>query len=145
MLFGGTQASPLQCIPGQQDLLQFAVHFLILDCATGLFCQRFQAGFDLAYDITQTVKVLLCLAQAIFGIGTLHLERADAGSILKESTSLLSTETECGIDQPLPDDSVRVVPDASLGEQQHNISETNLLFINQVFVFARAVTAPCNG
>src|SRR5258707_4570955 len=46
-----TQAAPLQSIPGQQDLLQFAIQLPGLDRAAGLFRSKLQARLDLTDNI----------------------------------------------------------------------------------------------
>ena len=110
----GAQAPPLQGIPGEQDFLQFARELLVLHCAARLLRQWFQTWRDLAHNIAQAFQVLLSLAQAIFGVGSLHLVGSNACRVLKQAASFFGAQTEGGIDQTLPNDCIRVVTNARL-------------------------------
>src|SRR5438552_1360774 len=124
------QTPPLQSIPVQLRFLQLTTDFSIFKSAPRLFCQGSQARLDLSYDITHPPKILLSLAQTLFSISSLRLERANTGSILKWPPPLLYPQTESGIDQSLSNDRVRIMADPRLSQQQHNIFQAHLLLID---------------
>src|SRR5579863_1902054 len=109
MFFCCPQTPPLQGIPRQQDILQFAVQLLELYSATRLLLEGGKSRFDLTNDIAQTIEILLGLSQTALGIGALHLKRSNTGGILEETAPLLGTQTQGRVDETLPHHGIRVV------------------------------------
>jgi hypothetical protein len=87
-----------------------------------LLFKRTQSRFDLSKDVFQAREIGLCQGQLLLSVHPLRLELSDAGSVLEETATILGPQAQCLIDEALTDNSIGVVADARLCQEQEQVA-----------------------
>jgi hypothetical protein len=85
--------------------------------------EPFESRGDLANDILHTLKVALRLVKTLYrSLSSVSIER-NARRLLEEGPTLLRTEGERCVDNPLADNGVSALTEAALGQQFLDITQ----------------------